>query len=303
MEATNMYKTINVTINGEVKEIIPAIPAKSRELKELKTNSIENKVKSEYYLPRIYNFNAPDDFYANDIELYSCVDGSIIEKGTENVHVLIPTAETVKLFLQSRIFENELLEVRFHNYGYEEYYKVLASNEVMIKSASNLDYLNWTAIITKNEYLLNLSRFIEEYDMPLTTGERYFNAVLSNSKIRLASIVGKIQDVESRTYEVAERLYQLVYTKVGKSDANKRYLIGEINRKVAEGFDLEDIMKAVDYLDFVAIRAITSKGIGCLDKEECIASEITSAIYDLGIKPRKKNIDENKKEKKSKKAA
>lgn len=311
MENNNL-KTIAVVINDKVEEIIPAIPADSRELFELKENSIENKVKPENQLPCIYNFNAPDDFYANNIELRSCIDGSIIKKDTPNVQVFIPQTGTLKPFskILSRVSKAEevsnntelkdsdsdveMLEARLHKYSYKDYYTVLATDNAMNAPASKKDILNWTAITTEDEYLKNLSDFLRKNEMPITTAQKFFNAALRNKSLKVSSIIGDIDKIEARTVNAAQKIYDAIKKKLDDKKAGKGYIIEALNNKEAEGYELEDVLKAFKKIEKAKLEHIMSRSVATGDKIREISKALVAKIHELGINPISLSEDVNK---------
>ena len=155
----------------------------------------------------------------------------------------------------------------------------------MASPATNRDHLNWSCEVTKDQLLINVRNHMEHNDIKnISTAFKNFNVIPTMQHIKIGAISGKFPTMEARTPEVAQEIHDTILVKFGKLVADKRFVIDCINKKCAEGYKLSEILTAIKALDLVAIRQISIRGIGCLDKEVCISNEITIKLQELGFK-------------------
>lgn len=277
--------TIKVNCRGEEMEIIPVYDPRMRTVTQWKTNAIESKVNESLRFRRIYQFNRAESFFKEGRDLINQLTGTPVKEFDERMFLCIPTIETSKEFFVNQIYLSETIDISINNFTVEECFQALAGDEIMCSPASNKDWLNWTCEVTKDQYLINVRDFMEESDLKnITTAMKYFNAVPSMSKIKLGAISGKFQTMESRTPNVAKEIFETTFSKFGRQAADSKFIIDCVNKKCGEGYKLEEILIAIKALDLSAVRVMTVRGIGCLDKEECISNEITVKLQELGFR-------------------
>lgn len=278
-------KTISVNARFGHREIIPIYDPRMRTANEWKKNGIESKVNEELKFRRTYQFNRVDNFIKEGRDLINLLTGAPVKEFDERMLLFIPTIETAKEFLVNQIYLSDTIDISINDFTVEECFQALAGDEAMAQPATNKDWLNWNCEVTKDKYLINVRDFMEKNDLKnITTAMKYFNAVPSMGKIKLGAISGKFQTMESRTSEVVQEIFETIFGKFGKQVADNRFIIDCVNKKQGEGYKLDEILTAIKALDLDAVRVMTVRGIGCIDKEECISNEITVKLQELGFK-------------------
>lgn len=278
-------QTIKVINRGKEISIIPVIDPRMRTPEQWKNNALENKVDTSLRFKRNYQFNRVDEFIKEERLLINLLTGQKVTEFEEEMLLFIPTIETTKEFLVNQIYLSEKIDIVINDFTVEECFKALAGDEVMAAPASNKDWLNWTCEVTKEQLLINVRNLMEEFEIKnITSAFKYFNAVPTMRQLKLGAIANKFPTMESRLPEVAQEIYDVVFAKFGKQVSDNRYVVDCINKKCAEGYNLENILTAIKALDLVAVRTMTVRGLGCLDKEECISNEVTVKLQELGFK-------------------
>ena len=216
--------------------------------------------------------------------MINLLKGQKVTEFEEEMLLFIPTIETTKEFLVNQIYLSEKIDIVINDFTVEECFKALAGDEVMAAPATNKDWLNWSCEVTKEQLLINVRNLMEEFEIKnITSAFKYFNAVPTIRQIKLGAISGKFPTMESRTPEVAQEIYETIFAQFGNQVAQQRYIIDCVNKKCGDGYNLDNILTAIKALDLYAIRTMTVRGLGCLDKEECISNEITVKLQELGF--------------------
>lgn len=257
-------------INGKEVNIVVAHTKYGMELPKDKQNLCGSLVHHKM-LNCLYHLATPEIFWESGIELLD-EENSPIEKDTENVFVLCPTADTYW-----RIpVDGKLSLVEVHTFkSVEEYAQIVGCTNLYSRGLSNIEKMGVAALATGDEASKAVFEFAKKYAMPITTAQLYFDYKVKPTTI-LSMTMGEMPEVVpmlGRTVKEAEELFaQAQFT--FKKNALKRYAIRAINTLLhKDGYSFDEmilVLKAIPSNEVALVEAAA-----CEDRQTCIASVLT----------------------------
>ena len=218
-------KTRIAIIDGEERSIIIAHTdygmEQPNDSKDLKSSIDRTKL-----LSCVYHFSKPEIFWNEGIELRD-EEEKVIDKGTENVLVLCPTADTYWRFCLEEKFE----EPKIHDFAsVQEFAQAVGCTNLFSRGLSNTEKVGVAALATGNEACKTVFLFAKKHEMNITTAKLYLDCTMKPTLI-LEMMMGKEQEKQltlGRNEKDAEKLLDAISKRFG-NDSGKRYIIRAIN--------------------------------------------------------------------------
>ena len=229
-------------IDGEEKSIIVAHTdygmEQPKDSKDLKSSIDRTKL-----LSCKYHFSIPEIFWNEGVELKD-EEGNTIEKGTKNVLVLCPTADTYWRYgLEEKIVEPEI-----HNFAsVKDYAQAVGCTNLYSRGLSNTEKVGVAALATGNEACKTVFLFAKKHKMNITTAKLYLDCTMKPITI-LEMTMGKEQENKltlGRKVKEAEKLVEAISKKFGEH-SEKRYIIRAINPLLRNNeYSLKQMLSAI----------------------------------------------------------
>lgn len=259
-----------VCINGEEKTFVVAHTKYSMELPKDKDNYIGSLDRSKM-LSCIYHFATPEIFWNENVELYD-EENNLIEKGTENVLVSCPTADTFWRWSVEEKFE----KAEIHTFkSVEEYAQTIGCTNLYSRGLNNIEKMGIAALATGDNATIAVFEFAKKYNMPITTAQLYFDYKLKPTKL-MSMTMGEIPEnipTLGRTVEDATALFEQTKDTF-KKNAMKRYAIRSINMLLhKDEYSFDEMMETLKIIPSNEIE--NAESAPCEDKQQNIASLIT----------------------------
>lgn len=270
-------------INGEEKSIIVAHTDYGMEQPKDSKNLIESIDKTKL-LPCVFFFAKPELFWDADIELKDEEDNTI-EKGTDNVLVLCPTADTYW-----RVGLEEKMNGVVRDFvSVQDYAQTVGCTNLYSRGLSNTEKVGIAALATGNEACKTVFMFAKKHEMNITTAKLYLDCTMKPAAI-LEMTMGMKPEKElalGRKVNEAEKLLDAATKKFNKN-AEKRYAIRAINSLLRKKeYSLKDMLSAIKKVtddETLSFELATSE-----EKQNEITITLTQHLKDL-----KKDIEQKK---------
>lgn len=222
-------------IDGEEKSIIVAHTdygmEQPKDSKDLKSSIDRTKL-----LSCKYHFSIPEIFWNEGVELKD-EEGNTIEKGTKNVLVLCPTADTYWRYgLEEKIVEPEI-----HNFAsVKDYAQAVGCTNLYSRGLSNTEKVGVAALATGDEACKTVFMFAKEHKMNITTAKLYLDCTMKPTTIlEMTMGVKPVNELTlGRKAKEAEKIYDAVTKKFG-ANSEKRYIIRAINTPIKTVSEVE----------------------------------------------------------------
>ena len=242
-EKTEVVRTTRIAIiNGEERKIVVAHTEYGMELPKDRKKLIKSLDKGKM-LSCLYHLAKPEIFWDEDIELLD-EDNQPIEKGTKNVYVLCPMADSYW-----RVAVDEKLEkVEVHEFkNVQDYAQAVGCTNLYSRGMSDIEKMGIAALAMEDKNCKTLYMFAKKHKMNVTSAKLYLDCSVKSSTITEMSMgnVPKHLLTLGRTEENAEELLKVTTEKFGK-DAIKRYAIRAINPLLRkEKYSMEQVLEAI----------------------------------------------------------
>lgn len=262
-------------IDGEEVEIIVAHTDYSMENpKDVK--DLIGSIDKTKLLPCVFYFAKPELFWNADIELKD-EEGSTIEKGTENVLVLCPTADTYwRVGLEEKL-NSKVLDFA----SVQEYAQTIGCTNLYSRGLSNTEKVGVAALATGNEVCKTVFLFAKKHKMNITTAKLYLDCTMKPTTIMemtMGTMPEKVLTL-GRKEEDAEKLLDAATKKFNKN-AEKRYAIRAINTLLRkDDYSQEDMLSVINKVtdeEILRFELATSE-----DKQNEITITLTRHLEDL----------------------
>ncbi len=267
--------TRTAIIDGEEVEIMVAHTDYSMEQPKDVKDLIGSIDKSKL-LPCVFYFSKPEIFWNADIELKD-EEGNTIEKGTENVLVLCPTADTYwRVGLEERL-NSKVLDFA----SVQEYAQTIGCTNLYSRGLSNTEKVGIAALSTGNEVCKTVFLFAKKHKMNITTAKLYLDCTMKPITV-MEMTMGTMPEKEltlGRKEDDAEKLLEAATNKF-KKNAEKRYAIRAINTLLRKDENsLEDMLSIINKVtdeEILRFELATSE-----DKQNVITITLTQHLKDL----------------------
>ena len=283
-EKTEVVQTTRIAIiNGEERKIVVAHTEYGMELPKDRKKLIKSLDKGKM-LSCIYHLAKPEIFWDEDIELLD-EDNQPIEKGTKNVYVLCPTADSYW-----RVAVDEKLEkVEVHEFAsVQEYAQTVSCSNFCSRGLSNTEKMGMAALATGDEACRTVFEFAKEHKVSISTAKHYLDYSVKPSAVVEMMIGSTSENILTlgRTKEEAETLLQVATEKFGKN-ARKRYVMRAINPLLRKDeYSMEQMLEAIEQVSDTEKSTIET--VKSEDKQTEITHILTKHLQ--AIKP--KEIEE-----------
>lgn len=218
-DASIELAVMNVLINGEQQEIIPAFTEKSVQSKDLKKGDIE--IDEDRLLPSLFCFADASPYRAKGVALFDA-NGveipSILPEEAPQVFVYLDKSDTVNLI---RFVDNPVRAEIIHMDSVEEAVRRIALSNYVAKP---LTKTNWRKLaLVASGTLQKIVDFAVEHKISIKTAQCYFGINPSMSCLQKTAIFSEdfLASETPRDMESAERLYRSVADKFGAKFARQ----------------------------------------------------------------------------------
>lgn len=271
-------------IKGEEKSIIVAHTDYGMEQPK-DSKDLKNSIDRTKMLSCIYHFSMPEIFWNEGLELKD-EEGNTIEKGTENVLVLCPTADTYWRFgLEDKIVEPEIHEFA----SVKEYAQAVGCTNLYSRGLSNTEKVGVAALATGNEACKTVFLFAKKHNMNITTAKLYLDCTMRATTI-LEMTMGKESENKltlGRKEKDAEKLLDAISKKFSK-DSGKRYIIRAVNTLLRRDeyslTQVKNALKRVTEDEEIGFECATSD-----DKQSEITKVLTQHLVTIKIEEEQKD--------------
>lgn len=258
-----------IIIDGEEKNIIVAHTDYGMEQPK-DSKDLKNSIDRTKMLSCMYHFSKPEIFWNEGIELKD-EENNTIEKGTENVLVLCPTADTYWRY----DLEDKIVEPEIHNFAsVKDYAQAVGCTNLYSRGLSNTEKVGVAALATGNEACKTVFMFAKEHKMNITTAKLYLDCTMKPTTIlEMTMGVKPVTELTlGRKVKEAEKIYDAVTNKFGEN-SEKRYIIRAINTLLRKGeYSLKQMQNAIKI-----VSEVEKTGFECATSEEK-QSEITKVL-------------------------
>lgn len=256
-ESTISLAVINVEIDGEKKEVIPAFTKFSipRRNPPIFLRDVDRKK----LLPTLFPFTEPAIFRAENHQLFDFNGTEIPKELDEKVLVYLDKADNLQLF--EVLAEETLLAkiVKFDNIS--EAYRSVSLSFAYTQLPQKDGWMRLSSAVTTESVLSDITSFVEHHKVSGTTAQAYFSLKVKVTDLKKACTLGLSPlDGENtpRTKEQANKLYEAVQKTLTAKIANKTRIAREIDA-LTRHFenDVDKIVSALNNLDPKAIKKIS----------------------------------------------
>lgn len=265
-------------INGEEVSIIVAHTEYGMELPKDKKKLIES-IDQNKMLNCIYHLATPEIFWEAGIKLLD-EENNPIEKSTENVFVLCPTADTYWRIA----VDGKLNSVEIHTFkSVEEYAQAIGCTNLYSRGLNNVEKMGIAALATGDEACQTVFQFAKEHNMSVSTAQHYLDYSIKPTAVLGLMIGFQTNNVPTlgRTIEEAKALLGVVKSKFEKN-AEKRYIIRPINtllHMVNKDYSLDLMKEALKSLSEMDTNTIENALNG--QREAMVSSTLTTHLDKL----------------------
>ena len=244
---------VNVSINGEVKEVIPAFTKYSIRRRNLsKTMESVDMAKA---LPTVFGFTSPSIFRAENEQLLDFYGNEIPAELDEHVLVYLDKADNLNLFeyltgpLPSQFMECE---------NVADAYNRVSTSFALAQLPQKDEWVGLCEVTTKENVLSQIREFANKHKMNGTVAQAYFGlrytiSVLQKSALTMTT---PIEDNTScRSLEEATQLYDAVKLALGAKAAGQTRYVKALNTSV-NLYSLKQVLDALGALRPAECKAI-----------------------------------------------
>lgn len=246
---------VNVSINGEVKEILPAFTKFSIRRRNLsKTMESVDKTK---ILPTVFGFTTADIFRKENVALMD-FNGNVIPEevdGQATVLVYLDKADNVNLLDE---FPKTLPAVVVECENVADAYNRVSTSFALAQTPQKDEWVGLCEVTTKEDVLSQIREFANEHKMNGTVAQAYFGLRYTISVLQKAALTKTtpLEDNTScRTMEEATQLYDAVKLALGAKAAGQTRYVKALNTSV-NLYSLKQVLDALGALRPAECKAI-----------------------------------------------
>ena len=228
--------SLDVLLNGEQQEIIPAFTEKSVQSKDLTKGDIA--IDEDKLLPSLFCFTDVSPYRANGVALFDANNTEIpqeLPEGTPPVLVYLDKPDSVNLI---RFVNNPVRAEIIHVDSVEDAMRRIALSNYVAKPMTKANWRNLA--MEASDTLRKITDFAIEHKISAKTAQCYFGLNPSVSCLQKTAILGEdiIAGENPRDTESAQMLYQTIADKFGAKFARQTRNIKVFNACVNEnGFN------------------------------------------------------------------
>lgn len=244
---------VNVSINGEVKEVIPAFTKYSIRRRNLsKTMESVDMAKA---LPTVFGFTSPSIFRAENVQLSDFYGNEIPTELDECVLVYLDKADNLNLFeYLTKPLPSQFVECENVADAYNRVSTSFASAQLPQKD----EWVGLCEVTTKENVLSQIREFANKYKMNGTVAQAYFGLRYTISVLQKAALTKTtpLEDNTScRSLEEATQLYDAVKLALGAKAAGQTRYVKALNTSV-NLYSLKQVLEALGDLRPAECKAI-----------------------------------------------
>lgn len=273
------FTVTTVSINGEVKEIIPAFTDSSIKPKDFSKDPIFQTIDRSKILDTVFCFTDSQVFIQEAVKLYDYYGREITDISEEMPPVMVYLDKTDNINLLDLI-EVPLPVKLISCSSVADAYQRVATTAYLSQSPSKNDWIGFAGIVTKDELLLQIRKFGIEFGMNGTTAQGYFGLSTTVSMLQNKAILlnNSLPKAEYRTYEQAKNLMKATVQAFGVKTAKQTRYIKAINYCVGT-YTLDTIIKALNHIG--ATEKLELDVATCEDKVNCLQNIITTQALEF----------------------
>lgn len=239
--------TVNVLINGEQKEIIPAFTKFSINRRDFSRSTTFENIDSSKVLPTIFAFAKPTAFQNENVVLYDYYGTKIPQEFYEHVLVYLDKADNINLFgVLNEPLRAEIISCD----SVSEAYSYVATSLFLSQCPTKYEWLGLAQGTTKDNVLMQILEFANEHKMNGTVAQAYFGLSYKVSSLQKAAVtmIAPHEDVEYRTKEEALELFNTAEKTFGTRHAVQTRYAKALNASI-HIYSLDEVLEALKHLD------------------------------------------------------
>lgn len=246
---------VNVLINGEIKEAIPAFTKYSIRRRNL-SKTMES-VDVTKVLPTVFGFTTADIFRKENVELVD-FEGNVIPKevdGQATVLVYLDKADNINLFKNNT---EPLNAVVVECEDVADAYNRVSTSFALAQIPQKDEWVGLCEVTTKEDVLSQIREFANIHKMNGTVAQAYFGLRYTVSVLQRAALTKTtpLEDHTScRSMEEATNLYDAVKLALGAKAAGQTRYVKALNTSV-NLYSLKQVLDALGALRPAECKAI-----------------------------------------------
>ena len=262
---------VNVSINGEVKEVIPAFTKYSIRRRNL-SKTLENVDKTKV-LPTVFGFSHSDIFRKEGVKLLDFNGNEIPNEVDELATVLVylDKADNLHLFEDST---EPLPAVMVECESVADAYNRVSTSFALSQLPQKDDWVGLCEATTSDNVLSQIREFANTHKVNGTVAQAYFGlrytiAELKRSAVSKTSPLG--DDTTFRSKDDAERLYSVAAEYLTARAASQTRIARALNAS-AKKYTVEEVVSALEDIKLNDQKAILNAA--CDERESALTSYI-----------------------------
>lgn len=280
-EAPKRLCTVDIKLNGEIKQIVPVRTQFSQEPLSSRIDGIINAISDDDILPTTICFAKPDIFKAEGIELVQ-LNGDLLPSelpsDAPEVLVYLDKADNIQLLGSRDLTRHTAVIIDCESVA--EAYDKVAKSAYLSQVPNKNEWLGLAA--TKDDTLKVIHDFANKHGMSGTTVQGYFGLDMKVSLLQSDAIVESKPIEIKRTEAQVSTLLDAVVSAFGARGAKQTRYIKAVNWCINEyGFDLTvQALKNVSLTEKLHIDKTT-----CENKINCLQGVMIEHIHQLKFNP------------------
>lgn len=264
---------VNMSINGEVREAIPAFTQFS--IRRRNPSKTMESVDMTKILPTVFGFTSPSIFRDENVQLFDFNGNEIPDELDKQVLVYLDKADNLNLFeYMAEPLPAEIVQCENVADAYNRISISFALSQVPTKD----EWIGLCEASTLDRVLSDILEFININKVngtaaPLYFGLRFTIAELKRAAVTKTSPLG--DDAVPRSKEEAEKLYSVAANCLTAKVASQTRVARALNQ-VAKKYTVEDVVEALDDIKLNDQKAIVNAS--CEDKESQLISYISEYL-------------------------
>lgn len=266
--------TVDVLINGEQKEIIPAFTKFSIKRKDCQKNKILENIDKKKILPTPFAFTGSKPFRDENVILLDYNGVEIPAELDGNALVYLDDPKTINLF---ELLEEPLTSIMVECESVAEAYSLVATTFALSQLPAKDEWIGLGAATTQENVLSQILQFAKDKKMNGTAAQAYFGLSYRISSLQKAAItmVTPLEDMKFRSLDEATALFQATENAFGTRYAIQTRYVKALNTSI-KFYTLNEVIEALNAMDEVTKKAIINAP--CEEKRQFIQNFITKQV-------------------------
>lgn len=239
--------TVNVLINGEEKDIIPAFTKFSIRRKDFSKCKLFENVDKNKILPMLFVFTGTKPFRDEGVILFDFNGVEIPQELDKKVLVNLDKPDTINLFEVFDVpLKSELVECESVADAYASVATTFAYSQLPTKD----DWIGLDAATTKENVLSQIFQFAKDNKMNGTAAQSYFELSYRIPSLQKAAITmtSPLEDTKFRSLEDATKLFQAAEKAFGAKCAVQTRYIKALNTSI-KLYSLDEVLESLNAID------------------------------------------------------